>query len=219
MAERAVVVFRAGIGQSGRRRRLLAAQKNAYGKMNADPAQLAREIFKEYGFNVGDAPDAEERKMAQLMSTPAARGMAGRVLESRRTLSSIAGGRDADKVSAAYFQALKSGDKADMEAFRNEYGLADAETFGRFETALQFQQQTGLLSVGGKASEYRTKNERSALTQLYSDAVRGGARVAEPQSSAGTGKVEVTGKVKLEGDVLNFTEVWGSSRAFTPGGP
>lgn len=191
-------------------RRLLAAQKNAYGRANADPAQLAREIFREYGFAVGDSPDKAEQDMARLMTTPAARGMAGRVLESSRTLKAAVGGRDAGAVADAYFRALR-GSKADMDAFRGEHGLGDDEAFGRFETALQFQQQTGLLSAG--------RGDRAALTQLYADAVRGGAvKPADPQA-AGQGRMELTGKVRLDGDVLHLTEVWGSSRAFTPGGP
>jgi len=214
-------------------RRLLSEQKAIAQKDNMSPVDLTRSILKEYGFNVGDTPSDFEKNFGSLLEGKAGRGMGQRILESQQDIATVAkrktggaaGLKGVDEMAAAYFKAVKSGKEEDMVNFRKTYGMYTEDKnnvvtgqsnadFAQFERSMQFQQQTGLLSFGqggtGRDGEVKT------LAKLYTTAMQGGElRKDEARSN----KAELSGSVKLTGDMLDFAGAWAAGRAFSPGGP
>lgn len=226
-------------GATGVTRRIQDAQRRTAGKASANPVELTRDILKEYGFNVGDQPSQFENSFARLLEGTAGRGMGERILTTQRDLVGYAGRKaggpagmaGVDQMAKAYFEAQKSGKADDMTAFRKAYGMYETDghgqvtgdannQFDRFQKAIQFQQQTGLLSLGGERSSFRTKNTQQDLARLYSLAMGGGEmRPGQgPGGAQGPQRMEMSGTVTLKGDQLDMSGAWGGGRSFVPGG-
>lgn len=217
-------------------RRLLNAQRKAADRDTLSPLDLTRDIMTEFGLKPGETPDAFQTGFARGIEGTAGRGMARRMLDTQRILRATvarraggAGGAEGmDEMSTAYFKAVKSGELA---SFRKLYGMQDVDgfgqvtaasdrTFSQFEQAMQFQQQTGLLGFGGGRNNART---RADLERLFNQAMQGGEmRPGEAGGHAGgalPSRIEMTGKVKLEGDMLDFAGAYGGGRSYVPGVP
>lgn len=227
-------------GATGVTRRIQEAQRRASGRASTSPVELTRDILKEYGFNVGDQPNQFENSFARLLEGTAGRSMGERILSTQRDLVGYAGRKTGgpagmagvDQMAKAYFEAQRSGKAEDMTNFRKTYGMYEVDGHGqvtgdannqfeRFQRAIQFQQQTGLLSLGGERSSFRTKNTQQDLARLYSLAMGGGEM--RPGQGPGGGnqgpqRMEMSGTVTLRGDQLDMSGAWGGGRSFVPGG-
>jgi hypothetical protein len=215
--------------------RLKTVGQDAVRKMTTSPVDITRDILKEYGFSVGETPSDFERGFGSLVSATGGKDIAERILSSRRELLGFAGRKKGgdpgsagvDSMAKAYYGAAKSGKAEDMLAFRKAYGLLDVDSYGQvtgssnyqfeqLEKAMQFQQQTGLLSFGG-AGDF-TKNAQRELTRIYSTAVGGEVKGLE-KAEAGTQRHEITGTLTLRQDgKVDIVGGWGGGRAFIPGG-
>lgn len=211
-------------------RRLREAHAGAAARGAASPVDTARSILREFGFRVGDTPSGFETQFGQMMATPAGRGMADRILSSQRELAAVAGARPGgpgglagiDAMSAEYFRAVRSGRPGDMEAFRRAFGMWEGgeagERFDRFQRAIQFQQQTGLLAVGAERSGHRTRNTEQDLARVYATAVGGDGQMREVAPPDAGGRT-ITGTLNITGDRGDLSGSWGGGRAFgVPGG-
>jgi len=219
------------LGASSVLRRIQEQQRRALGKLNASPLDLGRDILKEYGMGVGDTPSTFEQDFSKMLNSAAGRGMGERVLTSQRELLDVAkkraggaaGMQGIDAMARSYFEALKSQKPEDMVAFRKTYGMYDLDKFNqvtgdsnsqfeRFQRALQFQQQTGLLSFTGDRNALRSKIQALAETN---GELRGGPEANGQQTPT---KIEMSGSVTLKGDRIDLAGAWGGGRAFVPGG-
>lgn len=233
-------------GATGVTRRLLAAQRAAAGRDNANPVELTRDILKEYGFEPGSQPDPFQQNFARLLEGTAGKGMGRRILDTQRELGGIVDRRagrkpgegsahlrlsEVDALAKEYFAAVKSGKAADMEAFRSKYGMLAKDAHGqvtgeanasfeKFQQAIQFQQQTGFLTYGYGGTHRR--GSQQDLARLYSMAMGGGEMRGGPGGQGGPqmpSRLEMSGTVTLKGDQLDFSGAWGGGRAYgVPGG-
>jgi len=120
-----------------------------------------------------------------------------------------------------------------MAAFQKKYGFETdsrgimtgqgAESFRRFEQAMQFQQQTGFLGFGKERSEHRGKNTPEDLMRLYSQAMQGGELRPPPgggEGQAAAGRIEGRLDVYLKGDGGHgdLSGQWGGGRDHVPPG-
>lgn len=210
-------------GATGITRRLLDAQRGAAARENASPVELTRDILREYGFRPGDTPTPQQTAFAQLLGGTNGRGMGRRILDTQRELiataarrtGGAAGVEGVDALAAAYGTAQRGGAGA-MAAFRQQYGLGEDSQFDRFQQALQFQQQTGLLRFGQGGSRSGTEAD---LARLYSTAMGSGVmRPGEPGGQHGAqtpSRMEMSGTVTLVGDQLDLAGAWGGGRAYS----
>jgi hypothetical protein len=210
-------------GATGVTRRLMDAQRAAAARANASPLDITRDIMREYGLDPGSAPTAAQTSFAQLLTGTQGVGMGRRILDTQRELVATAARRvggargvaGVDQLSAAYTAAQRGGATA-LADFRRQYGLGQDEDFGRFEQAMQFQQQTGLLSFGQGGNR---RGEMADLARLYSTAMgngtmRPGQNGGQNQSQVPT-RMEMSGTVTLVGDQLDLAGAWGGGRAYS----
>jgi len=237
---------------------LLGKQAESARKENANPVDLTRSILTEFGFKTGTEADPFEKSFARLVEGTAGRGFAQRILETQTELKTVAGRgaglgvdkdgkqikgsiKDIDKMAGEYFKAVQSGKAEDVTAFRKAHGLHATDSHGnvtgdsnqkfdKFAKAMQFQQQTGLLSLDGSTpgvdggTGHRTKTKRMDLLNMYEKALQGGDQRPGVPMPAGhgqgmPGKMEMTGSVTLKGDQLDFAGAFGGGRAYGTGGP
>lgn len=226
-------------GATGVGKRLTEAQRQAARKDAVSSTDVARDLLKAYGFAVGDTPDKFQQSFGQLLEGTAGRGMANRILDTQQSLADVAkrkgggpsGLAGVDAMAAEYFKATKSGKREDVDAFRKTYGMLDVDThglvtgesnesFSQFEKSIQFQQQTGLLELGGKRSPHRTKNDQADLARLYSQAMAGGELRSPAAGAGGAGfssRIEMSGTVTVKGDQMDLAGSVGGGRFYATG--
>lgn len=210
-------------GATGVTRRLQEAQRTAAARANASPIDITRDILREYGIDPGSAPTEAQTSFSRLLTGTQGVGMGRRILDTQRELVATAARRvggargvaGVDQLSAAYTAAQRGGATA-LADFRRQYGLGQDEDYGRFEQAMQFQQQTGLLSFGQGGNR---RGEMADLARLYSTAMgngtmRPGQNGGQNQSQMPT-RMEMSGTVTLVGDQLDLAGAWGNGRAFS----
>lgn len=213
-------------------RRLAAMQAEAQRREQEDPRNLAKSVLSEYGFQQGDKPSETVSTLAGMMEGTLGRGMARRALETAQTLKQRAktGGQSADlpgvdKMADEYFDTkqMKPKDKETDEQFRarrrqsvldfqKKYGFETSHgeltdtgrgQFTQFEQAVQFQQQTGLLTFGHDHSGHRRRNQESMLGGLFHQMLHGGPSLrpgpGQQGQEGGTQRIEGVLKVELEG--------------------
>lgn len=216
----------------------LSAQQKAAAASNANPVDLGRDILKEYGFSVGDEATKAQKEFGALLEGTAGRGFGERALATTKTLKSLAGG-GLDKVDAMaedYYKAVSGGKDRDakMKEFRKQHGMLETDEFGQvtgksneafrsFEDAVQFQQQSGLLSFGRGRARRGDRVGEDQLTRLTEQYMKGGEQ-ARPQGGgggeAGPQRIELSGKVKLDSDgYLDVAGVTAGGRGHVPAQP
>jgi len=211
--------------------RIAEAQRQAAKRLAVNPVELTRDIMKAYGFGVGDKASQFEQEFASLLSGRVGLNMGERLLTSQRELASVAtrradgkpGNAGIEGMAKMYFDAIKSGKPADMINFRKAYGMYDQDKFDqvtgesnnqfeKFQRAIQFQQQTGILSFTGDKAQFRNK------IQALSDATTEMKQSQEQSGQQTPTKIEMSGYVTLKGDQLDLAGAWGGGRAYIPGG-
>ena len=228
-------------------RRLQEMQAAALRRENENPQETVKALLQEYGFRQStDTGDLSQvgRRLAELMEGTRGRSMGRRMLETARTLRQRAeqradgrrGTEGVDDMATVYFRAIQAPQdqrEARIRDFQRQYGFemshgqltqSGQEQFRQFEQAIQFQQQTGLLSVARNRSDHRTRNREEDLAALFNQAMQGG-EVTRPQAPGVPGapgipgRIELGGTVTLRGDQLDMAGAWGGQRGFFgPGG-
>lgn len=226
------------VGGSGVTKRLLEYQKDNMKKDNVNPQDLVKGILKEHGFSVGDELTPQQKYIAGLMESSRGRSMGKRMLDTAKTLRETAGRAGAadtagvDSMATEYFKFVGEGDatkrKAAAAEFQKKYGFevdsrglmtgATSERWRRFEQAMQFQQQTGLLGFGkNNETGHRTRNSQEDLARLFTEAMRGG-ELKGPTPGGGTesGGQRITGTLDItlkgDGGTGDLTGIFGSGR-------
>jgi hypothetical protein len=216
------------------RKRLAEAQKQAAARQNEDATETVRGILTEYGLKVGEEPSPTQKQVAGLMAGTTGRETGQRILETARTLRSVAsrradgksGREGVEAMSREYLDIMDLKDpeerKKKLREFQKSYkfetddrgmlAVTGPREWEDFRQSIQFQQQTGFLG-------FRKEGD---LLRLYNAAMQGGAvrdKDAEkgPQSAM-PDKMEMTGYVTLVGDKLDMSGATASgSRSYTPG--
>lgn len=215
------------IGATSVHGQMMQKAAEAQRKADSDPKKTLKGILEQYGYNPGDEFTAEQKDMLKQMEGTRGRAMSGRILESAKHLRGVSdrsGGEGlggVDKMSAEYFAAIKSGDKAKIAEFQKKYKFemdAHGQMTGKggqdwssFEKDMQFQQQTGFLSFGRQRDErgFRTKTGDTALKDLFTGTLKGSGAAAEG-SSAPAQRIEGRLDVHIKADGNGFGELSGS---------
>ena len=198
-------------------KRLLERQKKAAARMNMNSTDLVKEVMQAYGFKPGDRPDEFDTEFAKLIDGTAGKGTAHRMIDTRRLIDDASkdkGGR------AALLKDFKDAgtDAAKLKAFREKYGVTGDEEFNALRGAIEFQEKSGLSQIDGLGG----RAEKSKMGKMYAKWMEGGDQkpgVPTPYGMGTPQKIEMSGRVKIEGDTLDFAGAWGGGRNYTPGVP
>lgn len=220
------------------------ARLKAQAKDAVSAVDLTRDVLRAYGFSVGEQPGEFETGFAAKVVGGVRQAMLRRVLETQQELIKVAGSKDGrppaatslgdvDAMAKEYFAA--AGDPAKLREFRQKYGLWEADpdraggatpasdaAFERFRSALDFQQQAGLLKVGAVRSPYRTLNQPQDVERLFMRLV-GDVGRDRPEAAGPAGgwpaRIEMSGTVTLRGDRLDMSGAWGAGRDYVQPAP
>lgn len=191
---------------------LVEAQRKALREEDVNPQDIVKGLLNEYGLGDGEL-SARAKQMAGAMEGTRGKNMGQRMLKSAKTVRAVAerfgGGKKGlegvDNMADEYFEILKKG--GTLTAFQKKYGFdvdergmltgSGMDAWKEFESAMQFQQQTGLLRFGkGGDAGRRTKTTEADLSDLFSTNV-----MRDPSDAGSQGQhITLSGKVKIDWD-------------------
>jgi len=232
-------------GATGVTKRLEEAQKEAARRENMNPQDVAKGVLEAYGFTPGAEPSATQKELGALMGSTRGKALGQRMLDTSKTLSDRAGKvhpgakgtEGVDTMAQQYFDVMGTKDekaKAEkLKKFQETYGFDSshgrltgqgAEDWRKFEQAMQFQQQTGLLKFGRDRSSHRSLNREEDLLNIYRQAMQGGQaeqRQLDPNSGQPQ-QMQISFnnpvRIDLQGRTMDMPGATGGGRNYVPPG-
>ncbi len=210
--------------------RLHAKQKAAYSELTRSGESLFRDVYKEFGVDVGANLTPQQQRVVQSMEGGVGRNMARLAIESQQTLSKVAeasgmgvGPAGVNALRWEYEQAtLKAqAEKSDapLEALRGKLkGASAADT----ERALKFQLSSQLMEWNRPGGIKGGTGTTDGDFEKIMSTLRSGGDLMNASSAGGaagpanTGPQQIYGDLTIKGDgTARLDATYGAARAFS----